>query len=149
MERSRLRRYRRLTPGRPSSSTESIFRGQFEASKGGESGRTLQGASCVSGLTILPAMSGKLDNASLSAMLNLSISKISGIMWRVETCCAGQKISAVSVHVVWERHSHGLWQHEVGRRYFMVFLVAENGGFLGFDEIARHSERVTSEDPRY
>ena len=41
--------------------------------------RTFQGASGVSGLTSLPARSGKLDKASLSATLNLSASKISGI----------------------------------------------------------------------
>jgi len=40
----------------------------------------------VSGLTGLPAVCGKHDNAPLSATLNLSMSKISGIMWAVGTC---------------------------------------------------------------
>ena len=48
--------------------------------------RTLQGASGVSGRTILPARRGKLDKALPSATLNLSISKISGITWAVGTC---------------------------------------------------------------
>jgi len=42
--------------------------------------RTAQGVFDVLGLTSLPAGSGKLDNASASAMLNLSISKSSGTM---------------------------------------------------------------------
>lgn len=46
---------------------------------------TIQGASGTFGLTNLPARCGKLDNALLSAALNFSISKISGIMCAVET----------------------------------------------------------------
>ena len=53
---------------------------------GGKRRRTLQGASCVSGLTNLPARRGKLDKALLNATLNLSTSKISGITWAVGTC---------------------------------------------------------------
>lgn len=41
---------------------------------------TIQGVFGVSGLTSLPARSGKLDNVSASAILNLSTSKSSGIM---------------------------------------------------------------------
>lgn len=41
--------------------------------------RTAQGASGVLGLTSLPARWGKYESASLSAVLNLSMSKISGI----------------------------------------------------------------------
>jgi len=42
--------------------------------------RTFQGALGVSGLTSLSTGSGKLDNAPLSVTLNLSISRISGII---------------------------------------------------------------------
>jgi len=52
-------------------------------------GHTTQGVSGVSGLTSLPAMWGKLDNVSLSATLNLSMSKISGTTWEVGTYSVG------------------------------------------------------------
>jgi len=70
--------------------------------KGGKQRCTLQGASGVSGLTSLPAGSGKLDNASPSAILNLSMSKISGIIWAVGTCWTKPGFSAVSGHISWE-----------------------------------------------
>jgi len=68
-----------------------------------ELGCTFQGASGVSGLTSLPAGRGKLDNTSPRETLNLPMSKISGIMWAVETCCVtGLGVSAVSGHMVLE-----------------------------------------------
>ena len=48
--------------------------------------RTTQDASGVAGLASLPAIWGKLDNALLSEKLNLSISKISGIICAVGIC---------------------------------------------------------------
>jgi len=57
----------------------------------------------VSGLTSLPAGSGKLDNASPSAMLNLSISKTSGIMCAVGTySMAGGQRSFVDIIRGWQ-----------------------------------------------
>ena len=41
---------------------------------------TIQGLSDVSGLINLPAKCGKLDSALLSAILNLSMFKISGMI---------------------------------------------------------------------
>ena len=38
----------------------------------------------------------------------------------------------------WEWSAYCRSQQEVGRRYFMVFLMAQNCGFTGFDEVARH-----------
>ena len=68
--------------------------------EGGKQRCTFQGTSGVSGLTSLPAGSGKLDSASPSEMLNLSMSKISGTMWVVETCCTGSGISAVFGYMI-------------------------------------------------
>jgi len=71
-------------------------------------------------------------------MLNLSISKISGITWVVEAC-SRPEVSVTSGYATRERRPYRERQQEVGRRHFMVFLMVENGGFLGFDEVSRHS----------
>ena len=83
-------------------------------------GRTLHGASCVSGLTSRPAGRGKLDNAPLSAALNLSMSKISGITWAVGTysrtrsqrsfgvCRSGVAASPPMTTAGWSMILHGI-----------------------------------------
>ena len=81
-------------------------------------------------------------------MLNLSIIKISGIMWAVWTCRTGPGVGIVSGYVMQEWRSDHQWHQEVGRWQFIVLLVEQSSGFPRFDEVARHFESAAFEVPR-